>query len=606
MSDASLYATPDLALAALAAGQAERVERAAASALRATPRHITWTLVHALALSELRRAAEALPKYRQLVQWQPEVPEHYSNLGNCLCELDREAEALPWLQQAFIKGYRADGLFFALARAELANGRPLPALDCIERAIRSVAHDPEYLLLQARILRALDEHDAAAQVIAQLSAPSLSLPQRVEAAEVLLNLAYYTEARAAFAGVLELAPGNAPALIGLATCHERHNELEAARACRAQIGEVREPEVLSALQQLDARLADRSGQRAKARELYEAVLVQPPRDPVLVANLRFELGKVCAALGDVEAAAASLRLGHASRLALVTQAHPAISREDGLLATLDKTVPIFAPLTSKPADGRIDPLFVVGFPRSGTTLLEQMLDAHPALASFDEQPFVQRLITRLGKIGPGYPAVLPEIDETLRASLREQYFADVDRKRPDLNGRRPVDKNPLYLTRLPLVSALFPEAKAILTLRHPCDVVLSCYMQNFRAPAFAICFETLASTARMYARVFTLYFSFAERLRTPVHCLRYEDLVADVEAETRRLFAALELPWDDAVLQHTAHAKQRGVISTPSYTQVVEPVSTRAVGRWQAWARHFEGEVLDTLMPWIERFGYAI
>jgi len=145
----------------------------------------------------------------------------------------------------------------------------------------------------------------------------------------------------------------------------------------------------------------------------------------------------------------------------------------------------------------------------------------------------------------------------------------------------------------------------LLAVRHPCDVVLSCYMQNFRSPAFAISFETLASTARMYARVMAHHHAHADRLALPIHRLRYEDLVADVPAVGKALFGFLGLPWDDALAGFTEHAKARGAISTPSYSQVVRPVNQRAVGRWQRYRPWFEGEVLQTLEPWIERLGYA-
>ncbi len=292
---------------------------------------------------------------------------------------------------------------------------------------------------------------------------------------------------------------------------------------------------------------------------------------------------------------------------MVEAAHPDLQREDGLLAALDREVPpLPANLREGVDDGRRDPLFVVGFPRSGTTLLEQLLDAHPALASFDEQPFLQRLVTRMNATPHGYPGGLAHVDAEQRRDDRRRYFSDVDRQRPDLGGRRPVDKNPLYLVRLPLVALLFPDAQAVLALRHPCDVVLSCWMQNFRAPAFALTFETLASTARMYDRVFHTYFSFRDAIAVPMHVLRYEDLVADVEAEGRRLFAFLGLDWQADLLSFTERAKRRGVISTPSYTQVVKPVNSRAVGRWQQWRPWFDGEVLDVLAPWAERFGYSI
>ena len=591
------------------APEAEATARAALSGARGDAA-LDWTVVLGLALAQQRRPAEALPLFETLTRAQPQVPEHWSNLGNALCELGREADALAPLQRAFQLGDRSSGLFYALARAELAHGRPVPALTCIERALGDAPLDPEFLLFHARVLFALDETDRAAAALAHLRDPALPLALRVEAAEIQLNLAQYAEAQHAFEALLREEPAQPSALIGLATCHERNNRLAEAASVRARVDGNRvlvDPDVASALRQLDARLAARRGEPAQARVLFESVLEQPPKDPALRTHLRFELGKVCIEMKDHAAAFAAFSKGHAERLSWVTAAHPNLMREDGLLAALDRPVPPFpTQVREGAADGRSDPLFVVGFPRSGTTLLEQLLDAHPALASFDEQPFLQRLVTRLQGSPDGYPGALATLSPEQRHELRGRYFADVDRQRPDLGRRRPVDKNPLYLIRLPLVAALFPDAQAVLAIRHPCDVVLSCWMQNFRAPAFAVTFETLASTARMYDRVFRTYFSFRDAISVPTHVLRYEDLVADVAGEGRRLFAFLGLDWSDELLGFTERAKARGVISTPSYSQVVQPVNRRAVGRWQAFRPWFNDDVLDALSPWIERFGYAV
>lgn len=600
------------ALQALAADdEIAAVETAARTALVAAkgPESLDWTLALALSLAKQRRAAEALPLFENLVRAQPGVPEHWTNLGNALCELGREADALGPLQHAFLAGDRSSGLFYALARAELAHGRPIPALTCIERALSEAPLDPEFLVLHARILFALDETDRAATVLGRLRDPALPKALRIEAAEIQLSLARYAEAERAFEALLAEDPTEPSALIGLATCHERHNRLDAAAATRARIDPQRvsgRPELESALAQLDARLAARRGDAATARALLERVLADPPRDPALRTQLRFELGKACVELDDQAAAVAAFTQGHRERFAQVTAAHPDLLREDGLLAALDQPIPPFAPgVRDGVDDGRRDPLFVVGFPRSGTTLLEQLLDAHPGLASFDEQPFLQRRVSELKDSPAGYPGALATLTAGSRRALRRRYFDEVDRCRPDLGPRRPVDKNPLYLLRLPLVAALFPDAQAVLAIRHPCDVVVSCWMQNFKAPAFAITFETLASTARMYDRVFRTYFAFRDAIGVPTHVLRYEDLVADLEGEGRRLFAFLGLDWRDELKSFTERAKRRGVISTPSYAQVVEPVHRRAVGRWQAWRPWLDGEPLDVLGPWIERFGYG-
>jgi tetratricopeptide (TPR) repeat protein len=607
--DADLPVNAEEALAVLGSGDAFLAERAARSALAAGA-DARWLLVLALALSEQRRAIEALPCYEELVRRQPDVPEHWSNLGNCLCELDREKDALPSLQRAYLLGDRSAALFFGLARAELANMRPIHSLTCIGRAIEQVPLDPELLLFKARVQFSLDETDAAVRTLEGLRDPALAVELRVEAAEIQLNLAQYGDAQVSFEAILKEDPSHPSALIGLATCLERHNRLDEAKAAFDAIGDDRvsgRPELESAKRQLQARLAARSGDQAEARTLLRQVLSQPPRDITITSNLHFELGKACAALGDAEGAMAAFTEGHAQRLSHVTAAHPNLSREDGLLAALDRPVPRFdRPRAGDIVDSHRDPLFVVGFPRSGTTLLEQLLDAHPQLASFDEQPFLQRLVTRMNAEPPGYPAALVHCTAEMRAEYRKQYFADVARKLPHLGGRRPVDKNPLYLIRLPLVAALFAEAQVVLALRHPCDVVLSCYMQNFRAPAFAVTFETLLSTARMYDRVFRTYFDFRDALGLPTLELRYEDLVADVGGEARRLIDFLGLEWTDDLMGFTERAKSRGVISTPSYSQVIQPVNNRAIGRWQAWRPWFEGEALEVLAPWVDRFGYRL
>ena len=278
-----------------------------------------------------------------------------------------------------------------------------------------------------------------------------------------------------------------------------------------------------------------------------------------------------------------------------------------LISVLERPAPAVsrAVLEVPPRDDEIDPVFLVGFPRSGTTLLEQLLDAHPSLASFDEQPFMQRVLLRSGEGGVAYPDSLAVLDPERRDRLRAGYFRDVDQV---LRGRgecRAVDKNPLNLSRLPLIDALFPRAHVLLAIRHPCDVVLSCYMQSFRAPAFAVTFETIDSTARMYDQVMQHYLRSSECVRAPVHVIRYEDLVADVRGEGIRMFEFLGLVWDDALLAFTERAAAKGAISTPSYSQVVQPVNARAIGRWEKYREHFGQASLDLLAPWVKHFGYT-
>ncbi len=257
----------------------------------------------------------------------------------------------------------------------------------------------------------------------------------------------------------------------------------------------------------------------------------------------------------------------------------------------------------RPPGERPDPIFLIGFPRSGTTLLDQILDAHPALSTMEEKDAVDQVRRKVEQFPGGYPDALADLDPDAIRVLRGTYFAEVDRHLGDLGGRTPVDKMPLNTIDAGLIHRLFPRARILLALRHPCDVVLSGFMQAMKPNAAMVLFDSLASTARFYAQVMGLWLRYREVLPLSVLTVRYEDLVADLPGETRRILEFLGLPWDDAVLNYAEHARTRA-IATPSYHQVVQPIYRRSVGRWRNYAFAFE-DVLPVLQPFIDAFGYA-
>jgi hypothetical protein len=437
----------------------------------------------------------------------------------------------------------------------------------------------------------------------------LATAQRIELGYLLLRGGLYADAERLFAGVLHRDPAEPDARLGLITTLERVNRLDEAVQQRATLQTQLDRSTLLQLRdkllQVDARLAARRGDHAQARNDLLQLLAEAPADPTLRISLRFDLGSALDKCGQPDAAMAAFAQAHGERRALVNDDHPALARDDNVYAALDDPLPRSRPSpVAATDDGRQDPVFVVGFPRSGTTLLEQLLDAHPELASFDEQPFVQRLVKSLYAGAATLDQAMARLDGAGVQRARDLYFADVDRVRPNLGTRRPVDKNPLNLVRLPLLPPFFPRSRVVLAVRHPCDVVLSCYMQHFQAPSFAVTFETLDTGAEMYDRVFRHWWAARESVALPVHVLRYEDLVADTETEARRLFDFLELAWHPQLMAFTERAKAKGSISTPSYSQVVEKVNTKAVGRWLAYRHHFSEPALARLAPWIERFGY--
>jgi hypothetical protein len=167
-----------------------------------------------------------------------------------------------------------------------------------------------------------------------------------------------------------------------------------------------------------------------------------------------------------------------------------------------------------------------------------------------------------------------------------------------------IDKLPLNIVNVPLLWRLFPQARFILAIRHPCDVCLSCLMQNFAANAAMASFFTLEYTVRAYTTVMGAWRHYANLLPLHYHQIRYEDLTANVAEETKRLLDFLGLPWDDAVLDHATHARRKGAINTPSYHQVTRPIYQDAKYRWLRYRRFME-PALPALQPFINDFGYG-
>ena len=172
-------------------------------------------------------------------------------------------------------------------------------------------------------------------------------------------------------------------------------------------------------------------------------------------------------------------------------------------------------------------------------------------------------------------------------------------------GKLLLDKNPLSLNALPVIRRLFPKSKIILALRHPCDVVLSCYITNFKLNDGMSNFLRLDTTAELYDLSFRYFEKARDLIGLPVHTVVYENVIEDRERELRALLDFLSLDWSDDVLDHETTALNRGRIKTASYAQVAQPIYDRSAGRWHNYRKHL-GPVLPVLEPWVAKFGYTL
>ncbi len=578
-----------------------------------------WLLARALALSALREPARAAEVYRQLIALEPNVPEHHANLGNALLELSHVAAARDALLNARTLGADDGNLFFALARSSLAGGEPRRARSEVIQAFqRGLDQDIEVALLYLRILIALDEIDLAKDNVQRLMPAPMSPELACEFALLVLQLSDYQGVEQAALKVDRNSPDYPMALISLGLAFERSNQMEKLNRVRGELTQLAPAFAVDApltarlasaagqsLMQLDARLSVRSKNYQQARSLLEALLQHAKIESNQEIALRFELARMHDALDDANASMIELERAHALSFARVAGAHPKMAFEDDPLYLLGAPLPEL-PVRGKLEDGHRDPIFVVGFPRSGTTLLEQLLHAHVELQSFDEQPFLQKALLKMQSMGHAYPTDLAQLNDAEIRELRSGYFERCRAASPGLpEGARYVDKNPLNLARLPLIQSLFPQAKVIVVLRYPADCVLSCYQQHFRAPAFAVAMRTLRDTAQMYDRVFSFYQSAKLQSQLQIHELRYEDLVRETETSARDLFSFLELPWHAELMQFTERAKTRA-ISTPSYAAVTEQVNAYAINKHARYATQFEcSGAAEILARWVRAFEYG-
>ncbi|MBL6853147.1 MAG: sulfotransferase [Alphaproteobacteria bacterium] len=255
-----------------------------------------------------------------------------------------------------------------------------------------------------------------------------------------------------------------------------------------------------------------------------------------------------------------------------------------------------------PRDGAIGHVFLVGFPRSGTTLLENVLASHPDVCTLEEKDTFGDLTHQFLVDEEGRER-LAQLAPAGIAEARKTYWARVKSFGADVTCKVFVDKYPLSSLKLPMVARLFPKARVLFAVRDPRDVVLSCYRRNFAMNSSMFEFLSIDRAARFYDAAMTTCDVYRRRLGLPWRQVRNETLVEDFEGEARAIVAFMGLAWNEQMKDFAEHARSR-TIRTPSSTQVVKGINREGVGVW----RHYEKEMspaMPYLARWIKDLGYA-
>jgi tetratricopeptide (TPR) repeat protein len=288
----------------------------------------------------------------------------------------------------------------------------------------------------------------------------------------------------------------------------------------------------------------------------------------------------------------------------IAQAAERHLRRLGDLKPFVETLSPFPPADETPPGGPGAPrghVFLVGFPRSGTTLLEQVLASHPDVVTLEERPLLEPAENEF-LVSPASFQRLLEAGDDLLDPFRDLYWRQVAERGLAVEDKVFVDKLPLGSLLIPLIARLFPAARILFAERDPRDVVLSCLRRGFNMNPGMYQFVTLDGAARFYDAVMSLADRYRRLVPDRTHPVRYEALVGDFEGEVRAICAFLGLDWTEALRDFARTARER-TIRTPSAPQVRKGLYGSAAGQWRRYARHL-APVRTLLHPWVERLGY--
>lgn len=517
------------ARALLNRGQVEPALAAAQRRLAEAANDIDALEILALVCQQRGQMVEAVGLLEKIIGLAPSLDWPRDDLGILLTGLGRKAEAEAAVRSALAVNAR-NAQALAMLATLLTERRDLPGGEAaFRRALTLIGdHPPTQVALAANLI---DQG-------------------KLEAAEPLL-------ARAD-----QLAPRDGATLAHWSRLREAMGDLPASRALLDRAEAAGLDVTLRRAVQLG-----REKRYAQALAVIEAVPGRIGGDALLESGrLKEKLGRPAEAFADFAEGKARL----AARDGLAYDGG-AVAREFDTLARLVETKG--PPPGAAPRDGP-QPVFVFGFPRSGTTMVEQILSSHSAVAAGGELPFITEMVSTLeGQLGGLTALWTPGVAEVLRDLYLERAKAY-----GLMDGIKPffTDKMPLSEVWTPVIRAAFPEARLVRMVRHPLDTAVSMLSHNLTHGDF--CGYRIEDIASHMRAVHALTRRYATALGDTALNVRYEDLVADQETWTQRLLESLGLPFEPACLRF--HENRR-YAPTPSYAQVSEPLNDRSIGRWK-------------------------
>jgi tetratricopeptide (TPR) repeat protein len=619
---------PDVALYHANLGEmcrmAGRLDEAIAAAIRAIELDPNNAGAHSnlgIALFDQGKFAEALAHYQRAIAVQPDFAKAHSNYGNALQKLKRFAEAEPSYRRAVeLLPNFADG-WNNLGTCLRELGRLDEAEAAYRKALELQPNNPDTLDNLALALKDLARYDEAAETMRRTLVIDAARDQfHTHYASILLDQDRIEAAAEALGRALALNPDSHDAVNLMGRVAFERGDLDAALAHYRRALTLK-PDLADAYNNMGNALKD-TGRLREAQDAYlESIRLDPAAtgpyvnlgdtktfasgDPHLAAmealaakpdglsmvdrmQLGFGLAKAYADLEDHGRAFAHLREANASRRGMVAY------DESAALEFFDRIEAVFTPALLREKAGSGDPspapIFIIGMPRSGTTLVEQIIASHAAVHGAGELKTLSDVVQMVH--GPGgsihYPEFVPALDASALRQIGGRYVSELRKLAP--SGERITDKMPSNYYFAGLIHLVLPNAKIVHCTRDPVDTCVSCFSKLF-ADAQVHTYD-LGELGRYYKRYERLMTHWRQVLpQGRILDLRYEDVVGDLEGQARRVLAYCGLEWDERCLSF--HQTDRPV-RTASATQVRRPIYRSAVGRWRVYETELK-PLLDAL-----------
>ena len=592
-----------------------------------------------IALKDQGKLDEAIDTYNKAISLKPDSADAYNNIGNALQEQGKLDEAIEAFTKAVSIKLEFAEAYYNIGVTVQDQGKLQEAIDAYRKAI---SIKPEYAEAYNNMGNALQEQGKLDEAI---DAYNKAISSKLEFAEAYNNMGNalkdqgkLDEAVDAYNKAISIQPDYYEAISNIGVTFEDKGQLDDAMEAYKKAISIK-PDYAEAWSNSAQALEKWNKLDELEIWLDEAFnsFGKPPADllfmkckllwrykkykktSVLLKNIKFETISLTQRQDYLQLKAKCYEQSKKFKDAYASFAHSNLLVKESKEYLMHKPEQFFQDLKDsldklkssprvKCNTGSIEnlefsPTFLIGFPRSGTTLLDTILRSNSKIKVVEEQGMLFAAASFLKK--NGYNNFVGKItSKNIHKEAKKIYLKELRKHiETNLNDSVCIDKLPLNLLQAPLIHQLFPNAKFILALRHPMDSILSCWMQNFKLNSAMANMVDIDRIVDFYCIAMEIFKICRTNYNLKVHEIRYEDLINNFQSESEAVLKFLNLKWEPEMENYQYTAIKRGRINTPSYSQVVQPIYKDAQYRWLNYREYLE-QYLTQVQPWISVFGY--